>query len=70
MSLEAKQRMEDAYMNFVGSVTQFDKIYREELKYVERYLRGGWTHRVRAWATRKLPESEQEILTQSRKANP
>ncbi len=57
-------------MNFVGSVTQFDKIYREELKYVERYLRGGWTHRVRAWATRKLPESEQEILTQSRKANP
>jgi hypothetical protein len=69
LPVEAKQLIEDAYMNFLGSVKQFDELYQKEMGRAERYLRGGWVHRMRAWATRKLPENEEQLLRNGGKQN-
>ena len=52
MPLEAKRRIEDAYSDVIGAVQTFDKTYQDELKVVERLMRGGFFIRLRDWLFR------------------
>ena len=45
----SKLRLEDAYADYLGSVMDFDKTYRQEMLHVERLMRNGVL--VRLWET-------------------
>ena len=52
MTLEGKRRIEDVYADIIGAVQVFDQTYQEDLKYVERRMRGGITVQIRDWLFR------------------
>ena len=49
MPLEGKRRIEDAYAETISAVQTFDQMYQEELKVVERLMRGGVLVRLKNW---------------------
>ena len=53
MSLESKRRIEDVYADVLGAVQVFDQTYQEDLKYVEKRMRGGITVQIRDWLFRQ-----------------
>lgn len=47
-----KLRQEDAYVDYIGAVLEFDKVYQREMKYVERLMGGGMLMRLWMGLTR------------------
>ena len=60
MEETSKQRLEDAYAEYIGSVKTFDDTYKMYANEVERLRRGGLLFRTFTWLIRR---SAKEIET-------
>lgn len=61
MPMEGKRRIEDAYADILGAVQAFDRMYQDELKIIERLMRGGLFTRFRDWLFRPARRGTQPL---------